>query len=82
MLNLATVFLILETYARYPTLLHFGATFGLKKLVNSLINSNCPGAPQAALLRNCDRMKPQDLARYYGHTEIKDTLLEFEVSAK
>ena len=72
-------FHFLETYARYPTLLHFGATFGLKKLVESILHGNWPGVVEAVLLKNCYQMKPLDLAKHYDQPQIQEQLLQFEV---
>ena len=56
----------------YPTLLHFGARFGLEKLCWQLLD--CPGGEQACQMRNANHQTPIELAEKAGYTRLSHTL--------
>lgn len=61
-----------------PTLLHFAAKYGLKKLTTTLLQS--PGALQAYSVMNKDGDYPNTLAERSGFSDLRDFMDEFLVS--
>lgn len=62
-----------------PTLLHFAAKYGLKKLTTTLLR--CPGALQAYSVMNKHGDYPNTLAEKSGFTDLRQFMDEFLVSA-
>lgn len=62
-----------------PTLLHFAARYGLKKLTTVLLQ--CPGALQAYSVMNKDRDYPNTLAEKSGFIDLRQFMDEYIVSA-
>ncbi|KAM6915854.1 phosphoinositide 3-kinase adapter protein 1 [Xenentodon cancila] len=62
-----------------PTLLHFAAKFGLKKLTTTLLH--CPGALQAYSVRNKHGDYPNTLAEKSGFTDLRHFIDEFVETA-
>nr|XP_055026562.1 phosphoinositide 3-kinase adapter protein 1 isoform X2 [Misgurnus anguillicaudatus] len=58
-----------------PTLLHFSAKYGLKKLTSLLMR--CPGALQAYSLMNKDGDYPNKLAEKSGFSDLKQFMDEY-----
>ncbi|KAA0717907.1 B-cell adapter for phosphoinositide 3-kinase [Triplophysa tibetana] len=58
-----------------PTLLHFSAKFGLKKLTSLLMR--CPGALQAYSVMNKDRDYPNNLAEKSGFSDLRQFMDEY-----
>ncbi|XP_026315896.1 phosphoinositide 3-kinase adapter protein 1 isoform X2 [Hyposmocoma kahamanoa] len=56
----------------YPTLLHWGARFGLERLCWQLLE--CPGGGAAVALRNVRHRSPADLARDHKHHRLAEVL--------
>ncbi|XP_037540648.1 phosphoinositide 3-kinase adapter protein 1 [Nematolebias whitei] len=68
----------MSTYQRneeLPTLLHFAAKFGLKKLTAALLQ--CPGALQAYSVMNKNGDYPNTLAEKSGFTELRRFMDQF-----
>lgn len=63
-----------------PTLLHFAAKYGLKKLTTTLLH--CPGALQACSVMNKYGDYPNTLAEKSGFSALRQYIDEFVVSAK
>uniref|UniRef100_A0A182K981 DBB domain-containing protein n=1 Tax=Anopheles christyi TaxID=43041 RepID=A0A182K981_9DIPT len=59
----------------YPTLLHFGARWGLERLCMQLIES--PGGEVACEMRNISGRTPSDIAEVAGHYKIASALKNF-----
>lgn len=62
-----------------PTLLHFAARYGLKKLTTVLLQ--CPGALQAYSVMNKDGDYPNTLAEKSGFFDLRQFMDEYVVSA-
>jgi len=62
-----------------PTLLHFSAKYGLKKLTSLLMR--CPGALQAYSVMNKDGDYPNNLAEKSGFSDLRRFMDEFVVSS-
>ena len=62
-----------------PTLLHFAARFGLKKL--SAVLLQCPGALQAYSVMNKHGEYPSTLAQRSGFLDLRRFMDDFVVSA-
>ncbi|XP_061601570.1 phosphoinositide 3-kinase adapter protein 1 [Cololabis saira] len=62
-----------------PTLLHFAAKFGLKKLTTTLLH--CPGALQAYSVRNKHGDYPNTLAEKNGFTDLRHFIDAFVETA-
>lgn len=62
-----------------PTLLHFAAKYGLKKLTTILLQ--CPGALQAYSVMNKNGDYPNTLAEKSGFSDLRQFMDEFVVSA-
>ena len=62
----------------YPTLLHFGARWGLERLCIQLLE--CPGGDNACEMKNCSGKTPIELAETFGHTKLAASLKNFSVS--
>ncbi|XP_052469095.1 phosphoinositide 3-kinase adapter protein 1-like isoform X1 [Carassius gibelio] len=58
-----------------PTLLHFSAKYGLKKLTSSLMR--CPGAMQAYSVMNKDGDYPNKLAEKSGFSDLRQFMDEY-----
>ncbi|XP_041866402.1 phosphoinositide 3-kinase adapter protein 1 isoform X2 [Melanotaenia boesemani] len=63
----------------FPTLLHFAAKYGLKKLTTTLLN--CPGALQAYSVMNKHGDYPNTLAEKSGFMELRRFMDEFVETA-
>lgn len=63
-----------------PTLLHFAAKYGLKKLTTTLLH--CPGALQACSVMNKFGDYPNTLAEKSGFSALRQFIDEFVVSAE
>lgn len=63
-----------------PTLLHFAAKYGLKKLTTTLLH--CPGALQACSVMNKFGDYPNTLAEKSGFSALRQFIDEFVVSVK
>lgn len=61
-----------------PTLLHFSAKYGLKKLTSLLMC--CPGAMQAYSVMNKDGDYPNKLAEKSGFSDLRQFMDEYVVS--
>lgn len=61
-----------------PTLLHFAAKYGLKKLTTTLLQ--CPGALQAYSVMNKHGDYPNTLAEKSGFSDLRQFMDEFVVS--
>lgn len=61
-----------------PTLLHFAARYGLKKLTDVLLQ--CPGALQAYSVMNKDGDYPNTLAEKSGYTDLRQYIDEVVLS--
>ena len=61
-----------------PTLLHFAAKYGLKKLTTILLQ--CPGALQAYSVMNKHGDYPNTLAEKSGFLDLRQFMDEFVVS--
>nr|XP_020513366.1 B-cell scaffold protein with ankyrin repeats isoform X3 [Labrus bergylta] len=61
-------------HAEVPTLLHFAAQYGLKRVSSLLLQ--CPGAERALRTANCHRQTPAEIAKHQGHTELHVLLKE------
>lgn len=61
-----------------PTLLHFAAKYGLKKLTTILLQ--CPGALQAYSVMNKNGDYPNTLAEKSGFSDLRQFMDEFVVS--
>lgn len=61
-----------------PTLLHFAAKYGLKKLTTILLQ--CPGALQAYSVMNKYGDYPNTLAEKSGFSDLRQFMDEFVVS--
>lgn len=61
-----------------PTLLHFAAKYGLKKLTTVLLQ--CPGALQAYSVMNKSGAYPNTLAEKSGFSDLRQFMDEFVVS--
>lgn len=62
-----------------PTLLHFAAKYGLKKLTTALLQ--CPGALQAYSVMNKDGDYPNTLAQRCGFSDLRQFMDEFVETA-
>ncbi|XP_066456717.1 phosphoinositide 3-kinase adapter protein 1 [Eleutherodactylus coqui] len=62
-----------------PTLLHFAAKYGLKKLTALLLT--CPGALQAYSVANKDGDFPNNLAEKYGYMDLRQFIDEYVETA-
>lgn len=62
-----------------PTLLHFAAKYGLKKLTTALLQ--CPGALQAYSVMNRDGDYPNTLAQRCGFSDLRQFMDEFVETA-
>ena len=60
-----------------PTLLHFAAKYGLRRLTATLLQ--CPGAFQAYSVMNKQGDYPNTLAARSGFTELRQFMYEFVV---
>ena len=60
-----------------PTLLHFAAKYGLRKLTTTLLH--CPGALQAISVMNRHGEYPNTLAARSGFTDLRRFMDEFVV---
>ncbi|XP_020501794.1 phosphoinositide 3-kinase adapter protein 1 [Labrus bergylta] len=63
----------------YPTLLHFAAKYGLKKLTTILLQ--CPGALQAYSVMNKYGDYPNTMAEKSGYTDLRQFMDEFVETA-
>ncbi|XP_060887785.1 B-cell scaffold protein with ankyrin repeats-like [Labrus mixtus] len=61
-------------HAEVPTLLHFAAQYGLKRVSSLLLQ--CPGAERALHTANCHRQTPAEIAKHQGHAELHVLLKE------
>uniref|UniRef100_A0A672U3H3 B-cell scaffold protein with ankyrin repeats n=1 Tax=Strigops habroptila TaxID=2489341 RepID=A0A672U3H3_STRHB len=64
--------------AKFPTLLHCAARFGLKNLATFLLNS--PEATKACKIINKCGEDPATVAEKHGHRELRKLIREFSVS--
>uniref|UniRef100_A0A663E8B8 B-cell scaffold protein with ankyrin repeats n=1 Tax=Aquila chrysaetos chrysaetos TaxID=223781 RepID=A0A663E8B8_AQUCH len=64
--------------AKFPTLLHCAARFGLKNLATFLLN--CPEATQACKIANKYGDDPASIAEKHGHRELRKLIKEFFIS--
>lgn len=62
-----------------PTLLHFSAKYGLKKLTSTLLQ--CPGALQAYSTANKNGDYPNTLAERSGFPDLRQFMDDYVVSA-
>lgn len=62
-----------------PTLLHFSAKYGLKKLTSLLLT--CPGALQAYSVANKDGDFPNNIAEKYGYLDLRQFIDEYVETA-
>lgn len=62
-----------------PTLLHFSAKYGLKKLTSTLLQ--CPGALQAYSIANKNGDYPNTLAERSGFPDLRQFMDDYVVSA-
>ncbi|XP_040293418.1 phosphoinositide 3-kinase adapter protein 1 isoform X2 [Bufo bufo] len=62
-----------------PTLLHFSAKYGLKKLTALLLT--CPGALQAYSVANKDGHFPNNIAEKYGYVDLRQFIDEYVETA-
>lgn len=62
-----------------PTLLHFAAKYGLKKLTTALLQ--CPGALQAYSVMNKDGDYPNSLAQKNGFSDLRQFIDEYVETA-
>lgn len=62
-----------------PTLLHFSAKYGLKKLTRSLLQ--CPGALQAYSMANKNGDYPNTMAEKNGFADLRQFMDDYFVSA-
>ncbi|KAM5255874.1 B-cell scaffold protein with ankyrin repeats [Ctenodactylus gundi] len=60
-----------------PTLLHFAARFGLKKLAVHLLQ--CPGAMRACMVKSTNGLNPAHVAEKHGHEELKKVFEDFSI---
>uniref|UniRef100_A0A8C3MZZ0 B-cell scaffold protein with ankyrin repeats n=1 Tax=Geospiza parvula TaxID=87175 RepID=A0A8C3MZZ0_GEOPR len=65
--------------AKFPTLLHCAARFGLKKLAAFLLS--CPEAAQACKITNKYGDDPESIAKKHGHKELRKLIKEFHCVA-
>lgn len=63
-----------------PTLLHFSAKYGLKKLTSTLLQ--CPGALQAYSIANKNGDYPNTLAERNGFPDLRQFIDDYVVSAQ
>ncbi|XP_072898430.1 uncharacterized protein [Hemitrygon akajei] len=63
-----------------PTLLHFAARNGLKRLTTLLLD--CPGAKQASALLNSQGERPGEVAKRYGYQHIHELMDRFMESTQ
>lgn len=63
-----------------PTLLHFSAKYGLKKLTSTLLQ--CPGALQAYSIANKHGDYPNTLAERNGFPDLRQFMDDYVVSAQ
>lgn len=63
-----------------PTLLHFSAKYGFKKLTSTLLQ--CPGALQAYSIANKDGDYPNTLAERSGFPDLRQFMDDYVVSCK
>uniref|UniRef100_A0A8C0HPY0 B-cell scaffold protein with ankyrin repeats n=1 Tax=Buteo japonicus TaxID=224669 RepID=A0A8C0HPY0_9AVES len=64
--------------AKFPTLLHCAARFGLKNLATFLLN--CPEATRACKIANKYGDDPASIAEKHGHRELRKLIKEFFIS--
>uniref|UniRef100_A0A8D2MFT9 B-cell scaffold protein with ankyrin repeats n=1 Tax=Zonotrichia albicollis TaxID=44394 RepID=A0A8D2MFT9_ZONAL len=64
--------------AKFPTLLHCAARFGLKKLAAFLLS--CPEATRACRITNKYGDDPESIAKKHGHKELRKLIQELSVS--
>ena len=68
-----------QSNTKYPTLIHFGAAYGLPLTVAACLQY-CPVARQACALRNKDGMYPKEIAEKHGHYKIAADIQCYQVT--
>ena len=72
-------FLLDQSSAEFPTLLHFACKFGLSKLVEVILRY--PGAYEACSLKNYQGHRPYNIAEDNGYDQLANELRAFHVSS-